>query len=892
MLILQYFYWHYLVAPKNLLGIWRNFLIFFWHFFSIGLLVRTLFFPWKRIILVKRRPGFDIKEFAERVFANLVSRFFGFIFRSTVIFLGLLTEITVLFLGPVVLLIWVCLPLILVAILLFSFWGMVIGLILILLLAHLFFQYYLKERPHLLFRSIKSLKIQGENLAGWLDYQSAKIIHQALKQSSTKKQIEKLFQAVLRTEEVKKIFQRLGIEKSKVSAGSIIDLTELLKTALISAQNKRRLKIKPGDLLYALVVLEPNFIQQLCQEAGLARDVEPEDILNVSAWIELELDTQEKKRRFWTLEHLLRMPGLAKDWAYGYTNTLDKFSYDLTEQVKNQDRGWQIFIHQKTIERIEQILARARENNTLLIGQAGVGKKEAILGFAQLIAQGKVLSVLEYKRVVELDLNLLLAGIQSPGELRYRVLRVFNEAEKAGNIIMVIDNFHNLVLNQVAKINLAEIILPYLGSKQFQIIGLTDYENYHKYIEPNSTLLKLFEKVEIPEADSAQTLLILENIVPSIEKRAGVWVTYQALKEIVNQTDLYIQAVPFPEKAIDFLDELAVYVITKTQDKVVLPQHVHQLIALKTGIPVGKISRQAKEALINLEERIHQAIINQDEAVKVVADALRRARTGLTRKKHPIGCFLFLGPTGVGKTSLARVLSQIYFGSEKRMIRLDMSEFKEDSSIANLIGSYQPEKPGILTSAVREKPYTLVLLDEIEKASKSILNLFLEMFDEGRMRDAFGRTVSFRNTIIIATSNAGAELIRASIKQGRVLSQVKGQILDYLQSQGIFRPEFLNRFDAVVLFKPLTEENLLEIAQLMLDQLNKRLKKEQGLSLVVTPELKKKIVELGYEPAYGARPMRRVIQDKIESQIAKKILRGEVTKGEKIKIKPEELVSA
>ncbi|OGZ35481.1 MAG: hypothetical protein A3A94_00880 [Candidatus Portnoybacteria bacterium RIFCSPLOWO2_01_FULL_43_11] len=889
MLIIQYFLWHYLAAPKEILKIWRNFLIFFWHFFSIGLLFRTFFSPWRRLVLVKRAVGFDIKEFADRIFANLLARFFGALLRSAVILFGLLVESAVLVLGPLFLLIWIFLPLFLIGFIRFGFSGIVISLIIVLLLIRIFFKSYLKQNPWLLFGSIKSLKIEEENFGYLLDAQSTKIIHEALGEL-LEKQADKLFKGLLKTEEVGKIISRLGLEKSKIQLDSRISLNDLLKNALILARTDltsktgKSIRISPGDLFSAFVVLEPDFLSSLSREAGFGKDIKPEDVLDVSAWIRRETEAQEEKKRFWTLDYLLRISGLAKDWAYGFTNTLDRFSFNLTAAVSSQNIEYKLIIYGKAIEAIEQILARAGENNTLLIGEPGVGKREAVLGFTYLVAHGKILPVLEHKRVIELELNSLLAGIQSPGDLKERILRVFNEVEKAGNIILVIDNFHNLVLSGVL-----DAVLSYLGSRNFQVIGLTDYGNYHKHIEPNSALLKFFEKIEIPELSQSQTLFILENIVSFIEKRAGVLVTYQALKEIIDSAELYIQDTPFPEKAVDLLDEVVVYAATKTKDKIVLPAHVHQLVSLKTGIPTGKITEEAKKELVNLEEEIHRVIINQDEAVKVVADALRRARTGLSGKDRPIGAFLFLGPTGVGKTSLVRALSKIYFGKEERIIRLDMTEFKEDASISNLIGSFKEEKPGILTSAVRERPYTVVLLDEIEKCSKSILNLFLELLDEGRMRDALGRVVSFRNTIIIATSNAGAELIRTSIKEGKDLLQIKAQILDALQSEGVFKPEFLNRFDAVVLFKPLSQEHLLSIAQLMLESLNKRLEKEHESVLVITQELKQKIVELGYDPVYGARPMRRVIQDKIENQIAKKILKGELKKGERIIIKPEGL---
>lgn len=889
MLIIHYLYWHYLVAPRNLLGIWRNFLTFDWHFFSIGLLLKTFFRPWKRIVVLKRVRGFDPKEFLERQIGNLFSRFLGMIVRSFVIALGCLAEIATCISGLVILLAWLVLPLILIILCFFGLWGVVVALIILAWLIQLFFEYYLKLHPAVIFSSIRSLKIDSQPARQVLDFSSAKIIHSVLKNKRAVEQLDICRRKLLTNKEVKKVCFRLGLEVEpikqikRLQPVEHIEVLEILKLAHLASQNKKHLRIGPADLFFGLVALEPNL-----KNYFYLQDIEPIDIFNVSYWLETESDHLKFRRRFWRLENLLRLPGLAKDWAYGYTITLDRFAYDLTEAPLVEEE-FRVLVHQKEIEQVEQILARAAENNVCIIGQPGTGRKSIVFGLAKMIQEKSILPVLEYKRLMELDLNLLSADALSVPELRTRIVQIFTEAEKAGNIILVIDNFHQLFTPRTPQINIFEIILPYLRSKHFQLIGLTDYRNYHRYLENNLQLIKFFERIEVREPTAQETFLILQDLVRQLEKRANITISYQAIKEAIEKSELYIQNIPFPEKAVDILDEAVVYVATKTEDKTVLPSHINYIIAQKTGIPVGKVSGLEKEALLNLEEKIHRAIINQEEAVKVVSDALRRARTGLRAKTKPIGSFLFLGPTGVGKTSIARMLAQIYFGSEKRMIRLDMAGFKDVTAIGNLIGSFQEERPGILTSSVRERPYTLVLLDEIEKAASNILDLFLELFDEGRLRDAFGEVVSFRNTIIIATSNAGAELIRQAVKEGKSLAQFKNKFLDELQSQGIFKPEFLNRFDAIVLFRPLSQDNLLDIAQLMLARLNERLRKEHDLTLAITPELKQKIVELGYDPTYGARPMNRVIQDKIESLIAKRILRGELKKGQQISLDPARL---
>jgi len=321
------------------------------------------------------------------------------------------------------------------------------------------------------------------------------------------------------------------------------------------------------------------------------------------------------------------------------------------------------------------------------------------------------------------------------------------------------------------------------------------------------------------------------------------------------------------------------------KEKKVLPKHIARIITEKTEIPVGEIASEEKEALLNLEDLIHQRIINQEEAVREVSTALRRARSEITIRKGPMGCFLFLGPTGVGKTETSKALAENYFGSEDKMIRLDMSEFQDIKDIPRLIGS--EKETGLLTSLVRESPFSLILLDEIEKAHPNILNLFLQVLDEGHLTDGFGRKINFKNTIIIATSNAGYQVILKAIKEKTNWSMIKQELLDFLFQNGIFRPEFINRFDAMVVFQPLSKENLLDIAELMLSGLKKNLE-EKGIGFVITRELKEKIVELGYNPTFGAREMRRVIQDKIENVLAEALLSGELKRGQKIGIDPTE----
>ncbi|MDD2696639.1 MAG: AAA family ATPase, partial [Candidatus Pacebacteria bacterium] len=411
------------------------------------------------------------------------------------------------------------------------------------------------------------------------------------------------------------------------------------------------------------------------------------------------------------------------------------------------------------------------------------------------------------------------------------------------------------------------------------------FEGLHKSLEQNSSLLSLFEKVEVAEISERETLMLLEDLALKLEFKYKKFVSYPALRDIITYCSRYLAAIPFPEKAMDLLDEAMVLLSqTEKKDKVLMPQHIARLVSEKTQIPVGEMQIKEREILINLEKLIHQRIINQEEAVNEVSSALRRARAEVSIRKGPMGTFLFLGPTGVGKTETSKALAEIYFGSEERMIRLDMSEFQNITDIARLLGSAGEE--GLLTTKVRETPFSLILLDEIEKAHPNILNLFLQVLDEGYVTDGLGRKVDFRNSMIIATSNAGYQIILKALKEEADWSKVKTQLLDRLFEEGVFRPEFINRFDGVIVFKPLSKENLLDIADLMLKKLQKNLQ-EKEVDFVVTEALKEKMVELGYDPTFGAREMRRVIQDKVENILASALLSGEIKRGSKVEIEPE-----
>src|SRR3989339_8186 len=688
------------------------------------------------------------------------------------------------------------------------------------------------------------------NLAEFLNIESAKFIQNAIRFCNNKK-----------------IFQ--------------INSTALLYSAGKIAVERNHLRITEKEILIALAQNDKFF-----QKVLIDYDLKEKDVENLSLWLDSVEERVRSQKIFWSSDNLSRAGSNGQDWAFGYTITLDQYSVDWRDTVSK----WlykEVVGHKKEIEETEMILARSNLSNVLIIGDPGTGRKSIIEAVAQKCFLSQSLPELNNKRVVELDMIALLSSIQDSEKLETILDKIFQEAFSAGNVILVIDELQNYVGQKIAKagaFDISGILTKYLAIPTFQFVGITSFAGLHQNIEQNPSFLEYFRKIEVSEITEIETIKILQNLALELEAKYKILDIYPAIREIVNLTGRYFPSTPFPKKAIDVLDEAVVYAQT-LKEKVVMPHHIAKIISDKTQIPVGKMEFKEKEVLLNLENLIHQRIVNQEEAVSEISIAMRRARAGIASKKRPMGTFLFMGPTGVGKTETAKALAQIYFGGEDKTIRIDMSEFQSLSDIPRLIGAISPvEMQGLLTTPVRESPFSLVLLDEIEKAHFNILNLFLQVLDEGHITDGHGRRVMFTNTIIICTSNAGAEEIFAALEAGRPVE--KEALLDSLFAQKTFRPEFVNRFDATVIFHPLTKDNLLKIAQITLVSLQKNLK-EKEIDFIITESLKAKIVELSYKPEFGAREMRRVVQDKVENSIAEALISDKLAKGNKFEINPE-----
>ncbi|XOB46359.1 MAG: AAA family ATPase [Candidatus Nealsonbacteria bacterium] len=754
------------------------------------------------------------------------------------------------------------------------------------------------------------LEPEEHNLAEFLSFKVAKAVFKSIRFAKSKKisQIDSslLFYFVLKDnpninfifirallnpnkiEEILnenlKILKRTAISTKGIKEGFKEVFADSFKQVILEsfniAEKRGHPKIELLDIVSALAEHDSIFKKLL-----IKYNLKAEDIENLSLWLE-NLEKQEyERKKFWEWQNLLKKGSLAKEWTAGYTITLDKFSFDLSETLKRQ--GFPETVgHQEEIEEIERILSKTEDNNALIVGEPGSGRKSIVQALAKRSILGESLPDINYKKVVYLDLPLLLSQTESIKATESTLETILNEVVTAGNIILVIDEFHNYITGvaRLGAIDISGILSSYLNLPQFQFIGITSYKGLHQYIERHPSILNFFEKVEVSEISQQDVLVLLEDLALRLEAKYKKFISYQALRDTIFYCDRYLHDTPFPEKATELLDEAMIYVVQK-KEEFLSSKHVAKIISDKTDIPVGKIEIKEKEILLDLENLIHKRIINQEEAVKEVSDALRRARAGISIRKGPMGSFLFLGPTGVGKTETSKSLVEIYFNSEDKMIRLDMSEFQNITDISRLIGSSSQE--GLLITRVREEPFSLILLDEIEKAHPNILNLFLQVLDEGHITDGLGRKVDFRNTIIIATSNAGYLIILEALKMQKKMSEIKEELLDYLFKERIFRPEFINRFDAVVVFKSLTKENLFDISELLLKKVKKNLA-QKSIEFVITPELKEKIVELGYEPKFGAREMQRVIQDKVGNVLAKALLSNQIKGGDSIEINPED----
>ncbi|MCL1883792.1 MAG: ATP-dependent Clp protease ATP-binding subunit [Defluviitaleaceae bacterium] len=636
------------------------------------------------------------------------------------------------------------------------------------------------------------------------------------------------------------------------------------------------------------------------------------------------------------------------------TPTLDKFSRDFTQMAKESHFD-PIVGRAKETERVIQILSRRTKNNPCLVGDPGVGKTAIAEGLAQRIISGDVPEPVKDKRVVGLDLPGMVAGTKYRGEFEERIKRVLNEVKTNTNVILFIDELHTLIGAGGAEgaLDAANILKPALARGEMQVIGATTMDEYRKYIEKDAALERRFQPVMIEEPTEEEAIEILKGIRDKYEAHHSVKITDDAITAAVHLSARYISDRFLPDKAIDLLDETASKVRLRSytappnikalteqindleaekeaaikieefekagllkqrqsalkerreaEEKewkethtkshhVVNGEEIADVLAATTGVPVKRLQQEESARLMKMEDTIHERVIGQDAAVKTVSKAIRRGRVGLKNPNRPIGSFLFLGPTGVGKTHLCRALAEILFGDENSIIRVDMSEFMEKHNVSRLIGSPPGyigyDEGGQLSDRVRRKPYSVILFDEVEKAHPDVFNILLQVLDDGHITDSQGRKINFKNTVIIMTSNAGARSIVNPKKLGFVSNDDKERSYEDMKKlvmeevKNIFRPEFINRIDDIIVFHPLDNEDIQKITRLMLDETAERIRQNMDIDLIYTNELVEHIANEGYDQMYGARPLRRAIQSKIEDELAEAILEGRFKEGEKVR---------
>ncbi len=640
------------------------------------------------------------------------------------------------------------------------------------------------------------------------------------------------------------------------------------------------------------------------------------------------------------------------------TSNLDEYSRDLTVMAK-EGKLDPVIGRDKEIERVIQVLSRRTKNNPVLIGEPGVGKTAIIEGLAERIIEENVPEVLLNKRVVSLDLSSIVAGSKYRGEFEKRLKAVMDEIINSGDIILFIDELHTLVGAGAAEgaIDAANILKPALARGELQAIGATTLDEYRKYIEKDAALERRFQSILIEENTPEQSIAIMKGLRDPYEAHHKVKITDEAIKAAVTLSHRYISDRFLPDKAIDLIDEAASRVrlrnttrppefkklsnkleeiekekesaiknqefekAAKLRDKekefkkelaeikeewqqekgrseaVVKPEDIAAIVSSWTGIPVTKLEEEETSKLLRLEDELHERVVGQDEAIKAVSEAVRRANAGLKDPKRPIGSFIFLGPTGVGKTELARTLAESMFDNEDAMIRVDMSEYMEKHSVSRLVGSppgyVGHDEGGQLTEPVRRRPYSVVLFDEIEKAHPDVFNVLLQILEDGVLTDTHGRKVDFKNTIVIMTSNVGADFIekqstlgfKATEDEHKEYENMKDKVMGQLRKT--FRPEFLNRLDEIIVFHALNQEHITQIVELMLENLKDRLA-EKEIGIEISEDAKIKLAKDGYDAEFGARPLRRTIQRQIENPLSIKILEGEVQDGNKVVVKEED----
>ena len=705
-----------------------------------------------------------------------------------------------------------------------------------------------------------------------------------------------LFASCMETTQISLVFARLGVdmEKLKQTLGNMIIKIEQAKdtapqwssqakwvslAVYIDAYNHGHRLIGPIEIFDKTVQSDERL-----QELMFGLGVNTEKLDNTIAWIRMKEVLREKYLEFRAKARLKPKGAMNRAMTAIATRMLDRYGTDLTVMATYGylspciNRG-------SEINQILRIIEGGQQS-VILVGESGTGKQAIIEGLAQRMVEEAVPKVLQDKRLVSLSVAQLVSGA-SASEAQERLLITLREVAISGNIVLVVQHVDKMVgitAGTEESMDLSEVFANELSKGYFTCIATARPAEFTRAVENRSLGMKL-QKVEVAEMDENTAIRVLEAKANGIEYTNKVFFTYDAIDRAVRLSAMLMHERSLPEKAIEIIKEAALEVRkARGENALVQAEDVAKIITEKTKVPVTAVTQEESEKLLHLEDEIHKRVIGQENAVKAVSAALRRARAELREKKRPIANFLFLGPTGVGKTELSKTVAEVYFGNEENMIRLDMSEYQDQASIYRLIGAPGSREGGLLTEAVRKKPFTILLLDEIEKSHPDILNVFLQVMDDGRLTDSLGRTIDFTNVILIGTSNAGTDFVQEEMKKGTDVPEIQRQLVQE-QLKNYFRPEFINRFDAIIVFTPLSREEILQIAWLMLSRLQANLE-ERGIHLRVTEEAAEELAKAGYDPLYGARPLKRVIQEKVNDALADFMLKGKIGRRDIVYLEP------
>ncbi len=682
----------------------------------------------------------------------------------------------------------------------------------------------------------------------------------------------------------REVLLRIGIDRLEVDA-YLADTRTPIFSESVSIDNKIIVHLETIGLL---MLQRDSSFEQFLNERGVLN----EHFLGALRWVSGRMLTTKRRQRWWSKDNLSKRPSLGREWVFGRTYHLQQFAKDMNSSTVFSGVGQNTAYAKEKVEEIEATLARALSANVLLVGQAGVGKMDLLVEVSRRMLTGEALQAIIGQHIVVLDTARLFAVYDNKRDIEAALLGLFSEAQAAGNTIVVIENISTFITETASVgIHVTELLDRFLAADDLHVVATDVPKAYHTHLEPMRAFTRRFQEVLIETPSLESTVNVLLSVVDTHERSSEALFTYQSLIALATSADRYVVNGVMPDKAVQLLADVHAD-CAGDSISLIREEDIYRVVSKKTGIPVGPIKESERDILLNLEDVLHKKIIGQNNAIEAISKTMRRARAGVQTSDRPIGSFLFLGPTGVGKTETAKALASVFFSDESAMSRIDMSEYSDEESLSRLLGT--TEVAGTLPSLLQEHPYGVLLLDEFEKAAVSVHDLFLQVLDEGIFTDGRGNTVNARNTIIIATSNAGGALIINTIQHRQSISVLDSEIINHIINAGIFKPELINRFDAAIIFEPLDEEEQGSVAQLLLSELIERIR-SRGYTLEITQKLTKALVHKGYSPEFGARPMRRLMQDLVEEKIAQKIIDGSLTKGSTIMLDvsdfaPEEFV--